>query len=288
MAHQRAALEVLTQLFTPHTILQTSVGRVILAWYHRFDMFSASVGTSKPSIPRGWIEASDSYCQARALCEPESTEWMCDKTQSRLGVIGVDMCLLAARRKAGEITSEEEFSAEHQSLTTRLREWRDALPAQLTDPADLAPTSSNAASSSLFTYHSAPAERTAVPVFAEPLCFTTAIICEWHSLVLMHLCQAAGDAAAQAAAEAQLGDLAQHAAAICAIIETLVRWPRVPKGLLMMLHPVLGMAAVFLPRSARHRMWLREQFAWLESCGYVICAFLFPFPLSDQSGEKAS
>lgn len=179
----------------------------------------------------------------------------------------MDSCFLIGRRKANELT-EAEFRAEHQSHTTRLREWRDTLHPALMDPANLvvrspATSSSQGNNSELFSYF--PTNQ--VPLYVEPFCFTTAMICEWHSVVLMHLCQAAGDSLAEAAAIAQLGDMSLHAVAVCQIIEAAGSWPMVPKGLLMMLHPVVGLASVFLPRSARHHMWLRKQFAWLESCG---------------------
>lgn len=184
-----------------------------------------------------------------------------------LGHISVDMCILVGRRKAAELT-EAEFRAEHQQLTIRLRAWRDSLHPSLTNPANLVvlspvATSGGQQDNKLFNYF----PNGQAPLYAEPFCFTTAMICEWHSVVLMHLCQASGDAVAEAAAVAQLGDMSQHAVAVCEIIEAAERWPMVPKGLLMMLHPALGMASIFLPRSAGHYMWLRKQFAWLESCG---------------------
>ncbi|CAN8102972.1 unnamed protein product [Discula destructiva] len=264
-SHQKAACEILTQLYTSETILQTSIDRAIFCWYMRFDITIASMGFSSPSLPRHWVAANDIYFQKLALSEPDNLQWSFEKTEAALGLISVDMCILAARRKTGELT-ENEFRAEHKHLTTRLREWRDTLDPGLADPAHLVLTSlrgSPSSQSKLFSYFS-----DHVPLYAEPYCFTTAIICEWHSMVLMHLCQA-GDTRAEAEAVAQLGDPSQHAVAICEIIDAAERWPMVPHGLLMMLHPVLGLAAVFLPRSTRHHVWLREQFAWLESCGYV-------------------
>lgn len=189
-----------------------------------------------------------------------------------LGLLSAEMCFLVGRRKAAEL-SETEFRVEHQQLTTRLRAWRDTLHPRLTDPVNLvtrlsSPTTTTTRgrernSTKLFNYF----PNNQAPLYAEPFCFTTAMICEWHSVVLMHLCQAAGNAPAEAATIAQLGEMAQHAVAVCEIIEAAERWPMVPRGLLMMLHPALGMASVFLPRSARVHMWLRKKFAWLESCG---------------------
>lgn len=262
MGHQKAALEILTQLFTPQSILQTTTGRLILAWYVRFDLLVASLGILKTSLPRLWIETNDAYCQMRSMEEIDNIQWVYEKTETQLGLISVDMCLLVGRRKAGEL-NEGEFRIEQKNTAKRLLEWRENLHPILTDPAHLVLTptpDSPVSQSKLFNYFT-----DHVPLYDGPLCFTTAIICEWHSMVLMHLCQATEDISVQE--DSILGDTSQHAMAICEIIEAAGRWPTVPKDLLTMLHPTLIMAAMFLPRSTRHHMWLREQFAGLESCG---------------------
>lgn len=262
MGHQKAAFEILTQLYNPQSILQTTTGRLILAWYVRFDLLVASLGILRPSLPRHWVEAKDNYCQMRAFEEADNIQWIFEKTESQLGLISVDMCLLVGSRKAGELT-EDEFRIEQQQVARRLLEWRESLHPLLTDPAHLVQTSAPASpdsQSKLFSYFT-----NHVPLYDGPLCFTTALICEWHSMVLMHLCQATEDITVKESSI--LGDTAQHAMAICEIIEAAGRWPTVPRDLLTMLHPTLVMAAMFLPRSTRLHMWLKEQFAGLESCG---------------------
>lgn len=264
MGHQKAAFEFLTQLFTPKTMVQTSLGRVIHRWYTRLDLIVATMGFAKPSLPRRWLAECVSY-QERASYGSDLTS-ACDRAQAQLGLLSMDMCLLNARIKSGEGTKEE-LTAEHIQLTIGLREWRDNLHPGLADPANLVSSASldSPMSPRLFNYFP-----DHVPLFVEPFCFATANVCEWHSIVLMHTTQAeqAGDVLAVAEAKAQLGDdAAAHAVAICEIIDAAGRWPLVPKGMLMMMHPVLGVAAMFLERSTRNHMWLREKLAWLESCG---------------------
>ncbi|KAJ4387151.1 hypothetical protein N0V93_007740 [Gnomoniopsis smithogilvyi] len=264
MGHQKAALEILTQLFNPQSILQTTTGRLILAWYTRFDLLVASLGILRTSLPRHWIEANDTYCQMRAFEEADNMQWIFEKTESQLGLISVDMCLLVSQRKTGDLT-EDMFRIEQRNVAKRLLEWRETLHPVLTDPAHLVKTfapASPVSQSKLFSYST-----DHVPLYDGPLCFTTALICEWHSMVLMHLCQATEDITVKE--PSILGDTAEHAMAICELIEAAGQWPTFPKDLLTMLHPTLIMAAMFLPRSTRHHMWLKEQFAGLESCGYV-------------------
>lgn len=265
MGHQKAALEILTQLFTPQSIVQTPMGCILLVWYMRFDLFVASMGAFEPSLPRHWIETLKEQCQAQLYIDPRNLDWIYERTENQLRLISRDMCSLVARRKSGEFT-EDTFQAEHRKITLRLREWRDNLHPALTNPALLVPvpnSGTHAAQPKLFNSILGP-----VPIYDQPLSFTTALICEWHSVAVVHLCQVSGDGS-EAAAATVLGDTSQNAGAVCQIIEAAKNWPATPEGLLTMLHPALEMAGLFLPRSLRHHKWLREQFAWVESYGWV-------------------
>lgn len=269
MGHQKAALEILTQLFTPQFIVQTPMSRTVLVWYLRFDLCVASMGTFEPSLPRHWIETLLEQCQGQLYADPRNLEWIYERAEGQLRLMTRDMCSLLARRKTGEFT-EDIFQTEHRKMTIRLREWRDTLHPALTNPARLVTTSDPGAQATqlkLFNSISGP-----IPIYDPPVSFTTALICEWHSVTVVHLCQVTGDSAA--AASAILGDISRNSGAVCQIIEAAKYWPTRPKGLLTMLHPSLGLASLFLPRSLRIHKWLREQFAWVESCGYV-----FPYSI---------
>lgn len=257
MGHQKAALEILTQLFTPQSIVQTSMGRTVLVWYMRYDIFVASMGSSEPGLPRHWTETLEKHCEAQLSTDPQNLEWVYERTENLLRIISRDMCSLVARRKTGEF-SEDTFQAEHKKLSIRLRKWRDNLHPVLINPACLA--TAPIGQIKLFKYFS-----DYVPVYEPPLCFTTALICEWHSVSLMHLCQVTGDGLAEASTI--LGDMAQNSEAICEIIEVAQHCSTIPEGLLTMLHPSLSMAAIFLPRSLQHHAWLRKQFVLVESSG---------------------
>lgn len=260
MGHQKAALEILTQLFTPQSIVQTPVGRIMLVWYLRFDLYVASMGTFEPSLPRHWIETLGEHCQAKMYGDPTNLDWVYGKAENQLQLLSRDICSLVARRKTGEFT-EQAFQAEHGKMTIRLREWRNALHPAAVDPAGFASSQPGTpvGRPELFDRgpYAAPAHH------GSP--FTTALICGWHSMVLVHLCQVAGDSLAEASAV--LDDTARNAEAICHIIESVKHWVARPNGLLIMLHPALTLAGLFLPKTPRYHTWLRQQFAWVESCG---------------------
>lgn len=259
MGHQKAALQIINQLFTPQRIIQTPMGRTILIWYTRFDLFVSSMGSFEPSLPRPWIEALNAQSQAQLSNDPESLHWLSETTENWMQLIFLDMCSLYSRQKSGLI-AEEAFLAEHKRLTILLREWRDSLDPRLTDPAHLAtiPVTEH----QLFNY-----ANNRAPIYEGYWSFMTILLAEWHAVALIHLCHVSGNSLAETSE--LLGNLSQNAEAICQTIEGAENWPPAPKGMLSMLHPSLSLAAIWLPRTPQKYIWLRKKFAWLESSGYV-------------------
>lgn len=257
MGHQKAAFEIINQLFTPQTIMQTPTGRIILAWYLRFDQFVAFMGTFEPSLPRAWIEALDIQCRAQLSSEPNHPNWLPEATENWLRLISYDMCLLSAQRRRGKI-SEETFQAEHRKLSFRLREWRDNLDPTLTNSSCLVEVPKT--DHQLFHYF-----EDGLPLYEEPWSFTTVFITEWHSIVLTHLCRVSDDVLTEASGI--LGNRAENSEAICEILEGAEKWHGIPKGMLAMLHPTISMSALWLTMNPQRHIWIKEKFAWLESSG---------------------
>lgn len=259
MGHQKAAFEIINQLFTPQTITQTPMGRIILVWYTRFDHFVACMGTLEPSLPRAWLEALDVYFGERLSKEPDDPTWLPETTENWLRLIVHDMCLLYARKRSGQIQGEN-FEVEHRRLSILLREWRDGLSPTLTDSSRLAKIPK--LESQLFRYF-----KDRSPIYEEPWCSITLYITEWHAIILMHLHRVPDHSLAEASII--LGSQAENAEAICQILEEAERWSSAPKGILTMLHPTIAMAALWLTMSRQRHAWLKEKFAWLELSGYV-------------------
>lgn len=272
MGHQRAALQILTQLFTSQSMAQTSMNRTILAWYTRFDLLVSSMGGFETGLSRDWYITLDRHCREQLAGDPENLDWHYEASENQLRLISVDLCSLVAKRARGELR-EDVYVVEHVKLANRLQEWKANLEPALTDPARLVPSTSDALDRYFNAYP------TQVPIYDAPLSTTTLLICEWHSMVMMYVYQVMGDT--QDADAAGLGDLSQHAQAICQVFEAAEQWSSVPKGLLLMLHPCLAMAAWFLPLTSAHNIWLRQKFALLEQSGYI-----FPVSVRKRMAER--
>lgn len=260
MGHQKAALEILSQLFTPQSIVETSLNRTILSWYIRFDILVGLMGGFGTSLPRDWFVAFDGHCRVRLASEPDNLDWLYERAENRLRLICHDICLLVAKRARDNMEGALVI-AEHENVARQLREWRETLEPALTDSSRLATLPSYPSDEAFST-----PSRTA-PLYDAPLSSTTLLLCEWHATVMMHLYQASQGSQGQILPE--LGSPPQHAEAISQIFSAGEQWASGPKGWLIMLHPCITIASMFLPPNPGSNLWLRKKFALLESSGYI-------------------
>lgn len=257
MGHQKAAFEVLTELFTPRTIVQTSLGRTIMRWYARFDVFIGIMGSVPTTLPRAWFLTMVEYCSNQAAADPGNISWSIEACDARLRLISMEMSLLFGRGASQEVT-QEEYTVEHGRLATALGAWKSIWDAMLNDPAYL-----------VTDFGSEPivdpddfVSPVSGALFRPPLFAATILDCDWHSISLMH-----GSQSAFESSEETRASLVEHANAICRICSTVESWPPSPAGSLIILLSFLAMAALFVESDAKHHMWIRKKLARLEVMG---------------------
>ncbi|KAK3390907.1 hypothetical protein B0H63DRAFT_125709 [Podospora didyma] len=260
MGHQKAAFEILTQLFTPQSIMQTPMGRMILRLYCRFDVFIGIMGSFETTLPRVWFSTAIEYYDSRASAEPDNLGWKIEACGARLRLISMEMSLLFGKGAKQEVT-EDEYVAEHQRLADALDDWKDGWDPAMKDPRYLVTelAGGNTPDPDDIVNPYAPGV-----LFGSPLFASTILTCEWHSIALMH-----GSQSASELSEDVRGELMEHAYAICQICEAVEFWPSSPAGSLIILHPCIAIAALFVRRDTRHHMWIRRKFALLEVMGYI-------------------
>jgi hypothetical protein len=259
MGHQKAALEVLTTLYTPQSILGTPVTRTVLTWYVRFDVFVGLLGQFETALPRTWFSEYADYCKARSEEEEAHVEWVIEHTSSRLRLISMEMSLLFGRASSGEVPPET-FVMEHRRIHTALVDWRANLDAVMANPAyaitDLEQPAGGVSPEDIVNPF------TTQMLFKPPLFSTTVLVCEWHSIIVMHESQASLPPNPE-----PTPGMTEHSYAICQFFEAVELSQHSPKGSLIILHACICIATLFLPRDSRHHMWLRRKFALIETLG---------------------
>ncbi|KAJ2988895.1 hypothetical protein NUW58_g3740 [Xylaria curta] len=269
--HQKAALQILTQLYTPETITQ-SFSSAVLTWYIRFDVFVAMMGGFKTALPRDWFVSAVEGSEEKVQDNPDDLAWRIEVQATSLRLISMDMSLLYARSGRGEISAEA-FVEEYDQLSERLKEWRDELDPAIMDPNYLVTD---------FQYKQVLTDDDVVDpykpgsLYKFPLFSTTILLLEWHSIIIMHKSRQEGYALQQEPSD----ELRQLALTACEMFETVRLWPETPTGATITVQPCLAIACLFIPRDQKYHMWIRRRYALLEASGYV-----FPMTMRTRMAE---
>ncbi|KAK4080398.1 hypothetical protein Trihar35433_1503 [Trichoderma harzianum] len=260
MGHQKAAFEILTHIYTPETAMQTSIGRMCLSWYARFDNIVALMGRFPTEIPREWFTTMIAYFQTQMASNPAELRWKIEDRSARLRLISYDMSTLYARGSRKQIAPTD-YANEHNFLTAQLEEWKASWDPMLCDQKHLITD---------FNWQRPLSPDDIVNpyrpglLYDHPLFNNTVIMMEWHSIVIMHKTQSPNISPEQLFTE-----LGGHAFTVCELFECLEYWPDLPPGTLIAMQPCLAIAGLFLPHQPSNNMWLRRKFALLETQGHI-------------------
>ncbi|KAI0432553.1 hypothetical protein F5Y09DRAFT_329611 [Xylaria sp. FL1042] len=269
--HQTAALQILTQLFTPGSIAQSRIS-ALLTWYIRFDVFVAMMGGFETALPREWFVSAVQGSEEKTENNPDELSWRIEVQATTLRLISMDMSLLYAKSARGEISAEA-FVEEYDLISERLSQWKDGIDPAVTDANYLVTD---------FYYQQPLTDADIVnpykpgSLYKPPLFSTTILLMEWHSLIIMHKSRQE-EYALQQEPSNELRELALSA---CEMFETLHRWPGTPTGALITVQACLAIACLFIPREQKYYMWMRRRYASLEATGYI-----FPFTMRAQMAK---
>lgn len=262
MGHQKAAHEIMRKLFSPTTAMHTSLGRMMVSWYTRFDVSVAVMGGFPTTLTHEWFTGYVDYCESQIIANADDPKarlyWKVDKENARLRLISRDMSMLYARGSRGQI-SPKDFEEEHTRILQVVRDWRANWDHEIVNPALLVKD---------FSYGPLRNDADIVDpytpgiLYNEPLFCTTKLVIAWLAVIIMHLCQSPTTDRTKLYAE-----LAQHSYEVCASFELISRWPESPSGSLISAQATLAISALFLPKDKRHSIWFRRRFAHIETMG---------------------
>lgn len=258
MGHQKAAYEILTELYNPETIMQSECTRVILGWYARFDVFAGLMGGFETVLSREWFSGSREWFERRAVEDPDTVDWKIEEAIANIRLVAMDMSMLFAKKGKGEI-SNEQFIAENNEVSRRIANWKENMDPALQDPrwrvTDF--TGSPPVDPEDIVNPYIPGTMLYGPLWSMNKCMI-----DWYSVDLMHRYQTALILQSSPSQE-----LAIKAFATCQLFEAIEYWPQSPQGSILSCQASLGIASLFLPRDRLHGMWCRRKLAVIESHG---------------------
>ncbi|PVH85998.1 hypothetical protein DL98DRAFT_408223 [Cadophora sp. DSE1049] len=260
LGHQKAAYEILTELYTPKTAMADPMTRVILGWYMRFDVFAGLMGGFETVLSREWFSYAQEFFQHQVTNEPDILDWKIESAIAQHRLVATDMSLLFARRGKGDL-SEEQFVAENDKIARRIEEWKSKMDPALQDPRYLVTDFSGAR-----PLDPEDIVNPYIPgvIYSGPLWVMNVAIIDWYAIDMMHKYQTALTMQTQPSSE-----LGMKAYASCQLFEAVEFWPQSPPGTVIACQASLGIACLFLPRDKTHSMWARRKLATIESNGYI-------------------
>ncbi|KAA8571972.1 hypothetical protein EYC84_001913 [Monilinia fructicola] len=260
LGHQKAAYEILVDLYSPQTIFETDLGRALFGWYTRFDVMAGIMGGFDSAIPREWFSYSEEYFENRIAQDPDNLVWRIEHQLSTMRLVGKDMSTLFAKKGKGEIPHEQ-FVVENTKMTQRMTDWKANMDPALLDSrflvTDFAGTQKDP--EGLFDPY--------IPgvLYSGPLWVVNLDLMDWYAMFLMHGLHTAQ--AMQALPDVE--HMNYLAESLCQLYEAILHYPETPKGAAVGLQGGLGIAAFFLPKDEAHTMWMRRKLAMIESQGFI-------------------
>lgn len=256
--HQKAAFEILTELYTPQTVMESQTTQLILSWYMRFDVFAGLLGGFSTVLSREWFAYGQAYFERQVVRDPGCLQWRIEASLWNYRLLATDMSLLFSKMGKGEM-SREQFAVENAILSTRIKEWKSKMDPALEDSRYL--VQSFGATPPLRSDNIVDPYMPGV-LYSGPLWVMNLAKLDWYSIDIMHTYQTSLVMGTQPSP-----DISRKAYASCQIFEAIELWPESPPGTILCLQASIGIAFLFLPRDDRHAMWARRKLAAIESNG---------------------
>ena len=258
LGHQRAAYQILTDLFTPQTITQDETRRKIIAWYIRFDLFAGIMAGGATSLDREWFASCHEFYRRQARDRPEDLGARFEEYFATSRLLATDVTLLLATKSKHE-ASDEQFASQSRELIGQYERFRHMLE-----------TTFSTASNYIKSFPRAPSPNDVdITDFRDPnflyggeLFTMNYILIDFWSIELMFKHQLA--TAQQQQPPAELIELALNQ---CKMFEAIEYCDQGSPGALLACQASLGIASLFLPKTKRYIDWCRRKFTLIEQMG---------------------
>ena len=265
LGHQRAAHQILTDLFTPETITQDETRRKIISWYIRFDLFAGIMSGGETNLGREWFCAcKEHYCR-QTRDRPDDLGARFEAYFSTTRLFATDIALLFAAKTKNAI-SDEQFDSGSHDLLAQSSEFKNEFETAFTDKSNYVQTFPNAPERSendITDY------RDPDFLYQGELFTMNYVLIDFWAIDLMFKHQLTIVQRQQPSAE-----LTQIALKKCKMFEAIEHADQGPPGAVLGCQASLGIASMFLPKDEKHTDWCRRKFALIERGGYIYPAIM--------------
>lgn len=260
MGHQRACYQLITDLFTPQTIMTDEIQRQILRWYLRFDVFAGTLSGGGNSLGYEWFEACRDYYSRVARDRPNDFEAKVEQYVSENRTLAAELSELMSTTSRTEM-SHEQFGKEGVRLIEKVKVHERELAStymaaspSIHEASETSPFTDVTTIDSPFGF-----DRPIRPYSGETFVMNFVLLDFWNAEIMIR----------KQISEQNTGDLERIAFKQCKIIDAIACSDEARKGALLPCHAPIGLASLFLPRNDDCIDWSRRMFAALEQLGSV-------------------
>jgi len=258
MNHQRAAYEVLTQLYTPETIMKTETQRKVLAWYIRFDLYVSLQSGGEALLEREWYVAMRDCYEGLLQQNPDDLHLKYEMRFCISRLIASDSSAVFARKARGSL-SDEEFMAQVTDIGQRLSTLEKNIDPALVDPSQYITDFTGAPPRDPDDIVDPYAPNT---IWKEPLWTSNYMYFDMWGIEFMYQVQ-------MSLSMRRPFDpaMTEKAYRVAQMFEAIISWPQAPAGAIVEAHSALAIATLFLPKDHKTIQWCRRIFAKVEAAG---------------------
>jgi hypothetical protein len=264
LGHQKAAYQILTDLFTPQTIMQDETRRKIITWYIRFDLFAGMMSGGETALDREWFAASADFYKRQTADKPNDLGARFEEYFATSRLLATDVALLFAGKTKNTMT-DEEFTTGVERLTQEFADFGRTIETAFTEPSHFLksfPRAPQCSEDDIFNYQDPNF------LYAGELSTMNFVLIDHWAIDLMFKYQLAMASGQQPSVE--LSELAMKK---CKMLEAIQYGDDSPTALLGC-QASLGIMTLFLPKTKEYTMWSRRKFALVEQLGYIYPATL--------------
>ncbi|KAI4844912.1 hypothetical protein E4T44_05924 [Aureobasidium sp. EXF-8845] len=259
MGHQRAAYEILTELYTPQTVMECETHRKIISWFVRFDLFASFMRGRGPVSSRDWHAAYNEYYVRQARERPQDLGSLFEEKFAQSRLAAMDMSLLFARYK--DDGSSVDFITDMARLSARLDDMSEALDGAFADTRTYVKDFPNAPQGA---WDNVVGSLDPNFLCAGDLFTWNFVLIDFWAIHLLFKSQVA-----QIESTVRDEEIVALATKVCKMFESLQYCDQDSTAMILRAHVSMGIAAACLPKDHRHTMWCRKKYAQVEQCGYI-------------------
>ena len=258
MGHQKAAFEMIKELHTPDSMVQTDFHRKMLTWYARFDIYAGLMAGNETILGKEWFYSHEQYTKVLAMNSPDDIGLRVEHLYAQNRVLGYEMAQLLAKVPKGEL-SIPDFMRENQLFLEKIADWKVQLES-------FCPSSEY-----LITDFSASppldAEDIVNPyipgrIYKEPYFAVNYMMIDCLAIESSYKYQCS--LMLQQPLPPELFNLSLEQ---CQIIEAIELWAESPPGTILPAQASLGLLCLIFPREDKYINWCRKKLVKIEKLG---------------------